>query len=758
MLRVSYHKAMGDRQQQWRTAWRETMQMFQSLAYQPIWDATHFVLEPPESKPLFKRLNELPSVDSGDRKYTPALESFVGWRTRVAIPRAHLIDKLATAKIPSCKALLLQGSLADGKIVEGYSDCDIVVILEVPPSTQALAEQIVAVRNLNHILVAYNPLMHHGPSVYYEPALANISEATLPSAILKNSVLLQGSPFTVHYGADCGEAQAAIDGFGHFFDVRWARGPASIRSAFDALWWISNGAILPLLAYQRDTGESIWKRDLLLTRNDPFIRRLTDARVALGAIIAERLTSEWPIDANVNPGLARNTLQLNEADRNAIGIDDKLLQMGRDAYRAASNAWPRRAFNYPSPAAPQEYDDLRTNWLHVAAGSVYEFGSVCCPGLSDLDLLFVVDGPDDKLSIKHLPKRQQHLMGHDPMLIAKDAMPHLPYVLPLLAIKHLAGPKFDLKRAEDLNPDTRWCAMTAYNLRKYPDDIEDLARQDPANFHLILAYLHSFSHFGKLKELDHRIREQFRDNGTVESSELSKILDAMRTASAEIIKELHHHWATRLPVAAEKAKDANLLDWIGYYLADPHAQAPPEIDEATREYRAHKRAFFDSMQRANLPIDGYLRDYRFFSDASKRRNRLLIEGAVPKAKIDFRKDVSSLLDGWSSPEDWGVWTDGPRAELFFNAASTELHITGRSFVGGALTSQTIAVEANGDLLSEWTITFNGEQQLPPVHLKSTGPTTLVFHCRTATSPKALGLSEDARRLGFGLTTIQCGKR
>jgi len=550
------------------------MRIFQSLAYQPIWDASPIALSPPQAGPLFQRLQELPPVDTAGRTFTPQLTTLADWRASVKIPRAHLIDQLATANIPHCKAVLLQGSLADGKIVEVYSDCDIVVVLETPPSPEALQERIAAVRDLNHILAAYNPFMHHGPFVYYEDALQDIAEAALPSAILKHSGLLQGAPFTVHYGPDRGEAQAAIDAFSHFFDVRWAAGLQSIRTAFDALWWISSGTLLPLLVHQRDTGESIWKRDLLTSINDPFINRLTEARAALGALIAQREIGEWPVDANVNPGLARNAVPLNDGDRGIVGIDDALLQQGRDAYRAACNTWPRRAFNYPVPAKPEEYDDLRAHWLHVASGPVYEFGSVGCPGLSDLDLLFVVDGPNEKLSITHLPKRQQHLMGHDPMLIAKDAMPHLPYVLPLLAIKHLAGKRYDLKPASELTDDTRWCAMTAYNLRKYPDDIEDLARQNPANFHLILAYLHSFSHFGKLTSLDHRIREQFRTHDAVESRELAGILEAMRAASAEIVGKLHDHWAARLPNAAEKAKGANLLDWIGYYLADPYAEAP----------------------------------------------------------------------------------------------------------------------------------------------------------------------------------------
>ncbi|MBM3787684.1 MAG: hypothetical protein FJW30_25290 [Acidobacteria bacterium] len=812
----------GDRRALTRLAWGTLMQLHHALTYQPVWGGAPVILNDwiaqqmtvprlPELAALAPALGLVAAADSvvradrlagllwealrsletprAEREFAATPRSFDDWREKVRVPRAEIVEEFARAPIPGLRSLLLQGSLADGRVVNGYSDFDAVVILRVPAAKEEFQEQVQALLHLNHHLVAHNPAMHHGPMVYFEGYLQDAAEAVLPSAVLANSVLLAGEACTVYYGDSTEESWRILDSFEHYFCTRFSGGAAEIRTGFDALWWISMAIMIPLLDHQRRTGVSIWKRELLPALSLPYVRRLTECREALGAWMTERIGGEscWPQASEINPGLGvahwRQRLRL---DRD-IGLDDWLVAEVRAAIRdAAAIEAPRRVARYPRPALEAEYDALRAHWLGVAAAgaeAVYEFGSVGCPGLSDLDLLFVLrDGADPApFTLARCSERQKELMGHDPMVVSRSAMPYLPSVLPFVAVRHLAGNAFHLPVAEALPHDTIACAMTAYNFRKYPADINALAGTEPLNFHLTLAYLHSFSHVARMFELlgeaapravvecvdlDAAIRTSFRAERGVAAGELAGALAAMRAGAEEAMQSLDAWWRRRL-----FAPGGRMLPWVCAYLADPELTPyfrNAAIDGALQvlePYRMQKRAFLAAMRDAGLAVDAYLVDWRFAHDLGFREERFALEAAMGGEPVGIRDATGReirftagddtggvLLGGWSSAEEWGTWTDGGSARLIVRTAGQMVRATGRTLLLGSVERQRIEVRCNGELVGEWAITENGPRKLPPFQIPG-GAALLEFRCPDAKSPRELGYGEDDRKLGLGLTSL-----
>lgn len=802
-----------------RLAWGALMQLHSWLVYQPVWDGTPVVLA--EWKKRRIRIPALPEVaaltpsvkiaaEAGNvvtaealaellhealraletpvagRRFQPSFPSLADWRRDVRIPHAHLVEELAARPIPGLRSLLLHGSLADGRIVEGYSDFDVAVVLRVPETGAEFLAQTEALLQTNHLLIAHNPLIHHGPMAYFDDYLNDAAEAVLPSAVLAHSVLLAGEPFEVHYGETTEETLRSIDSYEGLFCTRFPGGAEEIRNGFDALWWISTALMIPLLEHQLRTGISIWKRDVLAGSTEPYVKRLSECRMALGEWITARTAGEaaWPAESNVNPGVgARYWKERLVLDRD-IGIDDWLVDEVRAAVRRlVPEAIPQRITRYPRRAAMVEYEDLRSHWLRIAEASgyvlaVYEFGSVGCPGLSDLDLLFVVRGGAEALrtlTISACTERQKQLMGHDPLVIPIEAVAALPFILPLFKVRHLWGEQFALPLAEELPREILACAMTAYNFRKYPADLDRIG----GDFHSSLVYLHSFSHVARVFEilgeeppssvkrcvaLDREARARFTADGGLHAGLMAPVMEAMRTAAEDMLAGLDAWWRVRLDW-----RGAPLLSWLCAYIADPDTEPYFQsmfVERAMvtlQPYRDYKRVFLRAMRRAGMPIDDYLYDWRYRNNATLRSGRFEFErkmGGRMSISLDrelaFRSGgngLAALVDGWSLPEDWGVWAAGAAARTAFQFGGGSLEIEARSLVASQLARQRVEVICGDRVIAEWTITANEPRAFRTPKLPA-GPTVLEFRYPDAASPRELGLSDDGRKLGFGLIAIR----
>lgn len=115
-----------------------------------------------------------------------------------------------------------------------------------------------------------------------------------------------------------------------------------------------------------------------------------------------------------------------------------------------------------------------------------------------------------------------------------------------------------------------------------------------------------------------------------------------------------------------------------------------------------------------------------------------------------------LSSGWSSPEPWGVWSDGKAAKISFPCNSRQFYFNRSTLQVGLFihpfASQDITIEHNGTTVYQSSIT-EGENIRFPVSVEECKKNSidLVINIPSPKSPLELGQSTDARKLGIGLT-------
>ena len=124
-----------------------------------------------------------------------------------------------------------------------------------------------------------------------------------------------------------------------------------------------------------------------------------------------------------------------------------------------------------------------------------------------------------------------------------------------------------------------------------------------------------------------------------------------------------------------------------------------------------------------------------------------------------------MLHGWSTPEDWGAWTDGSKADLDFKLQFDQrkvgdilLILDGQAFVSPEHPRLSIAVLGNGHNLALWQVHFkaqNGElvATVPRALIEEDGHLRVTFLIDKPVSFKELGMGDDGRKLGLGLRKI-----
>ncbi|MFC5461338.1 DUF7024 domain-containing protein [Massilia niabensis] len=109
--------------------------------------------------------------------------------------------------------------------------------------------------------------------------------------------------------------------------------------------------------------------------------------------------------------------------------------------------------------------------------------------------------------------------------------------------------------------------------------------------------------------------------------------------------------------------------------------------------------------------------------------------------------------GLSFAEPWGVWSDGDTVKFEFSVPfpeQFELHLQAHAF--GRNAGQQFLVQV-GDEVRRFTLGAQNEARVFELS-NPKGAKTLVFRVPAAVSPKALGMSDDARRLGIGITGMR----
>jgi hypothetical protein len=167
---------------------------------------------------------------------------------------------------------------------------------------------------------------------------------------------------------------------------------------------------------------------------------------------------------------------------------------------------------------------------------------------------------------------------------------------------------------------------------------------------------------------------------------------------------------------------------------------------------------YDEATRAALERERRLARWAGRGDAGERRLHVRAREAVEPADL---RDYGGFGDGWSFPDEAGVWTQGSRSELALaldgiGDGDCILALSLGSVCVGLDASLEVAVLVNGERAATRDFHFGDPEwriELPsPASVD--GEVDLMFEIEDPTTPLALGWSaDDDRRLGINLRTV-----
>ena len=149
------------------------------------------------------------------------------------------------------------------------------------------------------------------------------------------------------------------------------------------------------------------------------------------------------------------------------------------------------------------------------------------------------------------------------------------------------------------------------------------------------------------------------------------------------------------------------------------------------------------------------------ADGSRSRPPSPPEPLVQHSKFQFRfedEGIDLLGVGWSSPETWGTWSDGPRAALRLPVGAKrgkwKANITFRTFGKEGREVTVYVTTSTAPERSEWLIPANRIVQEELSVESDSSDVILYFAFPGLTSPRELGISDDSRYLGVGLISLE----
>ncbi len=194
-------------------------------------------------------------------------------------------------------------------------------------------------------------------------------------------------------------------------------------------------------------------------------------------------------------------------------------------------------------------------------------------------------------------------------------------------------------------------------------------------------------------------------------------------------------------------------------------ESRPDVAKSLAATSAQYAGFnFCFRRSAAAGVMGRPRLFVLSSDGSAAELKCSLEpvtiGSV--VKLSNAEPLRVILSGdWSAREPWGVWSDGHRAAVMFDASSLPdrftVAIEAHTFPPGSSLIQKVRIsDDNGYLLT----TISNEQPngnfIVKIKQSCSQPrkwASLIFDIDTPTSPQELGISGDIRRLGIGLVSL-----
>ena len=116
------------------------------------------------------------------------------------------------------------------------------------------------------------------------------------------------------------------------------------------------------------------------------------------------------------------------------------------------------------------------------------------------------------------------------------------------------------------------------------------------------------------------------------------------------------------------------------------------------------------------------------------------------------KTAYLLISGWSTPEGFGVWSEGRKATLLVHnhGASNRVTLRYRVFLTPSVPVQQLIFKADGQTIKALQAQQGGEVSLSWPVTADNPVTTLTIELPNAISPREAGLSSDSRVLSLGL--------
>jgi hypothetical protein len=194
--------------------------------------------------------------------------------------------------------------------------------------------------------------------------------------------------------------------------------------------------------------------------------------------------------------------------------------------------------------------------------------------------------------------------------------------------------------------------------------------------------------------------------------------------------------------------DLNLgtLDFSNLYIVNPE-----EINTAACTNLGSTSDLFTKIDGYFVYAPGYFKNHDGLG---------MLEQIKPILSKDSPSSAPFALCGtWSKSESWGTWTDGSLAKIYIpitNPNVKMISITLQAFVNGKHPEQLIEYTANRQKFESLSLNqFSGNQIDIPItaSMHSNGYALVEIKLLNPASPKSLGLGDDSRELGIGLTKL-----
>jgi hypothetical protein len=125
------------------------------------------------------------------------------------------------------------------------------------------------------------------------------------------------------------------------------------------------------------------------------------------------------------------------------------------------------------------------------------------------------------------------------------------------------------------------------------------------------------------------------------------------------------------------------------------------------------------------------------------------------------------IKGWAREEGWGAWGTGEEASLRLllgSGVEADLLLTANSwgFVGSSHPNLSVEVWANNTKVANWqyeisnNVYINKVARIPASAIDKSGLLNVTFKFDSPSSPLSMGISDDSRTLGIGITSLNIG--